>query len=171
MEAPPRDPPLVVTLRLDEYSTAIFDELRRQHYPARLNRVGAHLTLFHRLPAERSADILADLCELRPSPFDVAFSHSRFLGRGVAVDVRSPYLDGLHRKLARRWWNWLIPQDQQPFRPHITVQNKVNPAIARQLHIQLNRTQHWPTALATGWSVWNYLGGPWTLFEDIEFGD
>ncbi len=169
METEPRDAPLLVTLRLDEHSAAIFDELRRQHYPAELNRVGAHLTLFHRLPPEHSATLLADLRDLCPSPFDVAIGHPRLLGRGVAVDVRSPHLEDLHRQLAARWLPWLTRQDRQPFRPHITIQNKVDPAIARHLHAELSRVQHWPIASATGWSVWRYLGGPWAPVADIAF--
>jgi 2'-5' RNA ligase len=161
--------PLVVTLRLDEHTTAIFDELRRRHFPPRLNRIGAHLTLFHHLPGEHLTTVVSDLEELRPDPFDLAVTGPRLLGRGVAIDLRSAELQALHHRLATRWHRWLTLQDRQPFRPHITVQNKVEPAQARLLHAALGRTQYWPTALATGWSVWRYLGGPWAAEAEIPF--
>jgi 2'-5' RNA ligase len=161
--------PLVVTLRLDEHSTAIFDELRRRHFPPRLNRVGAHLTLYHHLPGEHLRTVVADLQAIRPAPFDLAVTGPRLLGRGVAIDLQSARLLALHHQLAIRWRPWLTPQDRQPFRPHITVQNKVDPAVARKLHATLGRTQHWPTVLATGWSIWRYLGGPWSAETEIAF--
>ncbi|WBQ08281.1 2'-5' RNA ligase family protein [Kribbella sp. CA-293567] len=170
MESPPyAEAPLIVTLRLDEHSTAIFDELRRRHFPPRLNRIGAHLTLFHQLPAGSVRTVLADLREVAPPPFDLEVARPMLLGRGVAIEVRSARLQELHRQLAERWSEWLTPQDRQRLRPHITVQNKVDPAEARRLHAALARTQYWPTVLATGWSVWRYLGGPWLPEADVPF--
>ncbi|MEV8372095.1 2'-5' RNA ligase family protein [Kribbella sp. NPDC056861] len=163
------EPPLIVTLRLDEHSTAIFNELRRRHFPPHLNRVGAHLTLFHQLPARWLPNVLADLRELAPPPFDVVVTQPVLLGRGVAIEAQSAKLEAIRNQLALRWSKWLTPQDRQPFRPHITVQNKVDPAVARQLHATLAQTQYWPTVLATGWSVWRYLGGPWLSEAEIPF--
>ncbi|WP_204248378.1 hypothetical protein [Hymenobacter sp. PAMC 26628] len=42
--------PLILTLALDTDSQAYFDELRRQHFPAKINYLAAHVTLFHHLP-------------------------------------------------------------------------------------------------------------------------
>ncbi|MEV6418077.1 2'-5' RNA ligase family protein [Kribbella sp. NPDC051718] len=161
--------PIIITLRLDEHSTAIFDELRRRHFPARINRVEAHLTLFHRLPDQQLPRVLADLRALAPPPFDLAVAKPLLLGNGVALQVHSGKLLALHHLLADRWQQWLTPQDRQPFRPHITVQNKVDPAAAQQLHTDLSQTQYWPSPLATGWSVWRYLGGPWVSEAEVPF--
>ncbi|MEV6283810.1 2'-5' RNA ligase family protein [Kribbella sp. NPDC051770] len=170
METTSPEPPLILTLGLDEHSTAIFDDLRRRHFPAHLNRVGAHLTLFHQLPGDRLDNVLADLHEIRPAPFDLVVTRPRLLGRGVAIDLRSAQLTVLHRQLSDRWQPWLVPQDRQPFRPHITVQNKVDPTEARRLHSDLAEVRHWPTALATDWSLWRYLGGPWAAEAQVPFG-
>ena len=59
-ETPPdgRDPrPLIVTLKLDAGAFVRLDALRRAHFPAALNRLSAHLTLFHHLPGERLAEV------------------------------------------------------------------------------------------------------------------
>lgn len=169
MGTPPPEAPLIVTLRLDEHSAAIFEELRRRHFPPHLNRIGAHLTLFHHLPGEHLPTVVSDLRAICPEPFDLAVTGPRLLGRGVAIYVRSAELQALHGELAKRWQRWLTPQDRQPFRPHITVQNKVDPTEAKRLHADLALTEHWPSPLATGWAVWRYLGGPWAPEAEIPF--
>ena len=52
--------PLIVTLKLDAASFARLDGLRRTHFPAAINRLSAHLTLFHHLPGERLAPAEGD---------------------------------------------------------------------------------------------------------------
>jgi hypothetical protein len=44
--------PLILTLGLDRASFERFEALRRAHFPPALNRVPAHVTLFHHLPGE-----------------------------------------------------------------------------------------------------------------------
>ena len=61
----------------------------------------------------------------------------RFLGRGVAYDLLSPDAEALRARLATRWRELLGPQNSQPIRPHVTIQNKVEPAEARQLRDEL----------------------------------
>ena len=48
----PSTDPLILTLALDDLSFARFDALRREHFPPTLNRIPAHVTLFHHLPGE-----------------------------------------------------------------------------------------------------------------------
>ena len=50
---------LVLTLEMDGESFAALDALRRRYYAPERNLVPAHVTLFHRLPAERSREIKA----------------------------------------------------------------------------------------------------------------
>ena len=58
-DADPR--PLILTLKLDGFAFDRLDALRREHFPTALNRLSAHLTLFHHLPGERLAEVGADL--------------------------------------------------------------------------------------------------------------
>lgn len=64
---------------------------------------------------------------------------------------------------------WLTRQDQASFRPHITVQNKVEPDEARQLleHLQMEFEPF--SIFAEGLFLWRYLGGPWALVDRFEF--
>jgi hypothetical protein len=55
----------------------------------------------------------------------------------------------------------LTPQDQAGWRPHVTVQNKVRPDVARTLlrALEADFTPR-PVAIA-GLASWWYRGGPW----------
>jgi hypothetical protein len=55
----------------------------------------------------------------------------------------------------------LTPQDSAPWRPHITIQNKVEPREARRLQEQLRASfQRRPLSIR-GLASWRYRGGPW----------
>jgi 2'-5' RNA ligase len=164
--------PLILTARMDERSQERFDRLRELHFPPERNYLNAHLTLFHRLPGEREAEISAELREAcrDQDPLILAVTGLRFLGRGVAYELSSAELSALRRKLARRWEPWLGPQDHQGFRPHVTVQNKVSPERARALHEQLQATFSLFAVEGLGLSLWRYLGGPWEPAGTYSFG-
>ncbi|WP_271594785.1 2'-5' RNA ligase family protein [Bradyrhizobium sp. CCBAU 65884] len=52
-------------------------------------------------------------------------------------------------------------QDSQPWRPHVTIQNKVTADAARQLHQALEGKFEPRPGTVTGLLVWEYFGGPW----------
>jgi len=166
--------PLILTLTLDAANQAFFDEQRRLHFPPKINYLGAHLTLFHALPGEELAAIVADLeaaAAAQPAPLPLQVTGLKFMGRGVMYTLDNPTLPGLHKRLQRQWQAWLTPQDQQGLRPHITVQNKVDPAVARRLHEELAADFQPFEALGTGLALWDYRGGPWELRQQFSFGD
>lgn len=166
--------PLIITLTLDEASQAFFDEQRRLHFPSKINYLSAHLTLFHALPGSELATIAADLGAMaaeQPSPLPLQATGVKFMGRGVMYTLDNPTLPALHKRLQRQWQAWLTPQDQQGLRPHITVQNKVDPAVARRLHEELAAGFQPFEALGTGLALWAYRGGPWELRQRFSFGD
>jgi 2'-5' RNA ligase len=157
---------------MDEGSQGYFDRLRGLHFPPERNHLRAHLTLFHKLPGDREADISADLREIcrAREPFVLAATGLRFLGRGVAYELSSPPLVALRRELARSWGPWLGAQDRQGFKPHVTVQNKVPPEQARVLHRDLQATFSPFEVEGLGLSLWRYLGGPWEPAGKYLFG-
>jgi 2'-5' RNA ligase len=163
--------PLILTLALDGEAFAVFDGLRREHFPPERNVVPAHVTLFHALPGEqRSAigSLLGLLCR-RQKPVAVSVTGLRFMGRGVAFSLESPALQALRRELAGEWSPWLTPQDGQRFQPHVTIQNKVAPEEARALHRRLS-AEFEPFAFrGEGLILWRYLGGPWERIRLFRF--
>ena len=178
--------PLIVTLLLDDEAQGRFDRLRAAHFPARplpgarrepasgggdgVFRLQAHVTLFHALPGEHLPDVSRELAAAAErSPFDVAVTGVRFLGRGVAIDLDAPELTALRRGLAGAFDPWLTRQDRQWSRPHVTVQNKVAPDVARALHADLAATFVAGTVAARGLGLWHYLGGPWAPAGEFGF--
>lgn len=155
--------PLILTAELDRASFEWFDVLRREHFPPERNVVPAHLTLFHALAGdalERIADTLGETAASTPV-IEAEVSGVRFLGRGVAFDIRSPKLIGVRAALAQQWADQLTPQDRAAYRPHVTIQNKVEPERARALHHKLQHEFRPFEVRIPGLLLWRYLGGPW----------
>lgn len=163
--------PLVLTLQLDPDAQDRFDALRRAHFPPERDHLAAHVTLFHAVPGEHERQVRSDVAQVaRRRPYEVDVVQVRSLGRGVAYDLRSAELAAQRAELARRWAPWLTPQDARPHAPHVTVQNKVDPAVARRLLEQL-QAGFVPYAVpATGLALWRYLGGPWEPLAAYPFG-
>lgn len=164
--------PLILTLDLDARLFAGLDALRRQHFPPDRNHVPAHVTLFHALPGEHEPAVAAHLlavCRGQP-PVAVTLPGVRSLGKGVAVLVDAPELVTLRNRLARDWSAWLTPQDRQGYRPHVTVQNKVTPEVAKALHAELTAAWVPVTGTGDGLRLWRYAGGPWEPAGRFRFG-
>lgn len=160
--------PLIVTLALDAASQERFDALRRRHFPPQRNHLSAHLTLFHALPGELEREVRQDLAQAaeRP-PLTLRVTGLRFLGRGVAYALRSPELDALRQALAARWGPHLTNQDRQPHRPHVTVQNKVDPETARATLRELERGFVPYDVTGCGLALFRYLGPTWEPLVEL----
>jgi hypothetical protein len=167
----PATRPLIVTLALDSESQTRFEAERRAYFPPHLNRIPAHVSLFHALPGEEQAAVRSLLEETaaRMSPLPVRVDALMPLGRGVAYRLRSDSLQTLHAELCRAWLPWLTPQDRQGFRPHVVVQNKVSPADAKALYALLSAEFVPWQATAAGLLLWHYEGGPWTSAGSFDF--
>ena len=163
--------PLILTLTLNDTAQAFFDHARALWFPPERNFIPAHISIFHHLPGEHLAPIrthLATIATAHP-PTTVAITGLRSLGRGVAYTVSAPEIETLRKNLATLWHADLIPQDRQPWRPHITVQNKVSPAEAQRLHARLTLDFAPFLATATGLALWHYRGGPWESAAILPF--
>jgi hypothetical protein len=156
-------PPLVLTLALPDDVQQDLDALRRRWFPPGRTAVGAHLTLFHAVPGALEPRVRADLADDEAAgPLDLRFAAVIGLGRGAAYAVECPALVVRHAALQRGWWPHLTRQDQQPLRPHVTLQNKVDPATARETVARLREGFRPFSAPAVGLDLWRYDGGPWT---------
>ena len=167
----PTPNPLILSLALDAGSFSHFDALRREHFPPALNRIPAHVTLFHHLPGEEEqavATTLSRACAERGSS-EVRVTGLTPLGRGVAFRLQAPEVALLRAELARLWERWLTPQDRQGWRPHVTVQNKVAPDRARDTLARLSAGFAPWEARAEGLLLWRYKGGPWEALGEFPF--
>ena len=163
--------PLILTLKLDEASFTELDVLRKSHFPAKRNLVPAHVTLFHALPAAEERCIAADLeeeCSKTPA-MNLLFTPLRFMGNGVAVEVGCDALRDVRKRLLSKWQRWLGRQDRAPYRPHVTIQNKVSPDEARRTFDALVDAWHPLHGLGTGLQLWRYMGGPWDPLAEYLF--
>lgn len=164
--------PCIVTLKLDMAAFRRLDTLRQQHFPAERNFLSAHITLFHALPGDQEEAICATLQrQSAVTPvIPLTLPTVRFLGRGVALTVDSPALIELRRQLATPWYDWLSAQDRQRYQPHVTIQNKVLPEVARTLYDQLSQSWTPLRAQGEGLLLWRYHGGPWEAVTEFPFG-
>lgn len=173
MPIPPNDSndPLILTAALAAEDFAVFDALRRRHFPTALNKVPAHVSLFHHLPGaalERVRATVAEICARTDGPFALSSRGLRNLGRGVALRYEGGRLSPLRAELVRRFEPWLTAQDRQPYDPHVTIQNKVSPQEARALLAEMEGAPA-PLCRVEGLSLWVYRGGPWDHVETCRF--
>jgi hypothetical protein len=155
--------PIIVTALLGRRDQAELDALRRAHFPPERNYLDAHLTLFHHLPPSVENELKRRLSELtrgqRAPPARAAGLMS--LGLGVAVKIDSPGLAAIRRDLCEAFGSVLTPQDAGGWRPHVTIQNKVAPAVAKLLLASLSADFRPREVEIAGLAAWWYRGGPW----------
>lgn len=155
--------PIIVSALFGRQDQAAFDALRRAHFPPERNILSAHLTLFHHVPPSALDELKH---RLNAATRGVRAPAARAtglmsLGRGVAVKIESPELSRIRADLSEAFAGMLTPQDAGGWRPHVTIQNKVAPAIAKLLLTALSRDFQ-PRALEiAGLAAWYYRGGPW----------
>lgn len=167
----PHYSPLILTLKLDQTTFEQANILRQKYFPSERNFLPAHVTLFHALPGEQEIAIsqaLQTICS-QTLKISLCLPTLRFLGRGVAIEIDAPNLVQLRQTLAKSWNQWLTAQDQQGYRPHITIQNKVTSTEARQLYDQLKNKWQPINGSGEGLLLWYYRGGPWELANEFSF--
>lgn len=168
--APAPNRPIIVTALFGQDDFAWLEGLRRLHYPAERNQVPAHLTLLSHLPPgiERELDRrLAGIAQAPPPRARVAGILD--LDGGTAFRVESEELEDIRAELADAFHGLLTPQDASAWRPHVTIQNKVEQRVARQLQATL-RSRFQPRPLAIrALASWSYAGGPWLPLKTHAF--
>ena len=161
---------LIVTAEIDQPDLGWLEGLRRAHYPPERNRVPAHLTLFHALPPSAESEVRSRLAALAKGRAPRASIDGLMdLGGGVAFRVVSPDLDRIRGELADELHGLLGAQDSGGWRPHVTIQNKVAPKVARALKASLEmKFRARPLAVA-GLGLYRYLDGPWERLASYSF--
>ena len=153
---------LIVTAELGAEDFAWLDGQRRAYFPPERNQLSAHLTMFHALPPSAEAEVRRELARhaSQAAPRGTVAGLMN-LGRGVAYRVASDDLEAIRRSLADGFRGLLTAQDAQGWRPHVTVQNKVEPKAARALLGELTAEFSPRPLVVAGLGLHRYLGGPW----------
>ena len=155
--------PIIVSALFGRRDQGWFDAMRAEHFPPERNQLAAHCTLFHHLPPSIEDELKHRLTQatrgVRAPDARVAGLMS--LGRGVAYRIDAPGLAAIRRDLCEAFHPLLTPQDAGGWRPHVTIQNKVSPAIAKVLLATLSHGFAPRSVELTGVATWWYRGGPW----------
>lgn len=162
--------PVILTLKINGEAAKYFTNLRTKYFPSERNYLDAHLTLFHHLPGNEPHifESVKIVC-LQQKPINLQVTQVVSIGAGIAFKLEAEVLKQIHKKLQQQWIQWLIPQDKQTLWPHITIQNKVDRQTALQTQQELD-TNFQPFEIqGLGFSLWEYLGGPWKLLETVDF--
>jgi hypothetical protein len=161
---------LIITAEIGPADLAWLDELRRRHYSPERNQLQAHLTMFHALPPSAQREVrsrVGEIASKRPPLARIAGLMN--LGGGVAYRIASDDLDLMRDELSEAFHGLLNAQDAAGWRPHVTIQNKVPPKVARDLLQQLeNGFSPRPLAIS-GLGLHRYLGGPWERLAIYPF--
>lgn len=162
--------PLIITLELDAENKALFNALRKAHFPAHANYLEAHLTLFYHLPSNESSIQEHLKVFAGRGPIELQVQTIKSIGNGLIYSIASEELQQLHIRMQKAFMPWLKKQDQQPLRPHITIQNKVTVFKATRLLETLQVSFKPFSIMGIGFSTWYYLGGPWRPAGYFPFG-
>jgi hypothetical protein len=162
--------PLIVTAEFGPADFNFFDRERRANYPPERNILQAHLTMFHALPPSVENEVRRRLAAAadRPQP-RAMLTGLRSLGRGVAYTIASDELQELRAELAHAFAGCLTAQDGQGWRAHVTIQNKVDPQVARALLAEKERDFRPRPVVIAGLAVHRYQGGPWEFVQRWRF--
>lgn len=143
---------LIVTAELGDRDHSWLDRLRRSHYPPDRNRLPAHLTMFHALPPSTEDELRNRLSTFAEGARPLA---------SIAFRVVSPDLDAIRAELSRELIGLLSAQDAGGWRPHVTIQNKVAPRVAKALINELEREFRSRPLIVKGLGLHRYMDGPW----------
>lgn len=153
---------LIVTAEMGAEDFAWLNSLRRRHFPPERNQLAAHLTMFHALPPSAEGEVRSRLAALgNERPPQARIAGLMNLGGGVAFRVVSDELDRIRYQIADAFHGMLTAQDSSGWRPHVTIQNKVAPKVARALFQELESTFEPRPLKVAGLALHEYLGGPW----------
>ncbi|KXS98767.1 hypothetical protein AC578_9032 [Pseudocercospora eumusae] len=154
-------------------------ELRKKYFPQNINKVAAHLTLFHALPGSKLE------CHIIPTIQEVTRQTSRFrveatelfrLKKGFAVSVSEKsggrQSKQVHRALQAPWKQegFLSQQDAGGCRVHYTLMNKVDDELEIQnAYDEVAGAWEGDSGMAEGLALWKYDRGFWRWYRAFNF--
>jgi hypothetical protein len=194
IESPDTETKHVLTLNVTPTLREAMNHLRATYFPRHLNRLAAHLTLFHALPASQlDTHILPLLKSLAASTssYHIRATTAVRMGKGVLIQAHHSAIPHqtteLHRKMQREWAHFLSKQDMQNLRLHWTVMNKVeDKEVVKKVEGEVNQwlrekrkakdveERRKAEGFVTGLTLWEYADGWWVrprIFSFLGEGD
>jgi hypothetical protein len=174
----------ILTLLTDAPHHNRMTALRRNYFPKHLNKLEAHITLFHALPESKLhasvvPHVKAVASETRSLP--IVASRVERLGKGgiaIFVPKNSPGDLGIkkvYRQLQGPWRKegWLSVQDSaKRLRPHYTVMNKVEDESQVEVavrELEKRFAEGGDEGVVEGLGLWRYERGWWKWVEGFRF--
>jgi len=167
----------VLTFLTDPEHHDTLTALRKRYFPPRLNKLDAHLTLFHALPGSKLEELIIPVLEHaaeKTSEFRLVASRPFRMKHGIAIAVPKNHggdlAKDIHAHLQRQWQGVLSDQDAGGFRAHYTIMNKVDNEA--EIGHAMEEVEHSFTAcpgMVKGLSLWLYDRGGWAWRRDFEF--
>lgn len=175
-----QEPVYVLTLLTDPAHQKRMTALRKKFFPPKLNKLGAHLTLFHALPESKLESAIIPAIKRVVSerqPFPVNAAKPFRMKKGIAISVPAneggAHAQEVHRALLSAWENegWLSEQDSGGMRAHYTIMNKVDDEeeVARAME-EVAGSWKGDRGTVEGLGLWRYEKGWWKWVEAFEFG-
>lgn len=165
-----RAAPIIVTAEMGAADQGWAEGLRRHYYPAERNQVPAHITLLRHLPPSLESELRTLLREFgRGARPTAAISGVRLIEYGVVIGLHSPDLLALWSELAARFERHLTPPDLHEPRLHITIQNKVSPAVARATAATVEASLVPRPVSIAALACWSYDAGLWSRIGRYPF--
>lgn len=154
-------------------------DLRKRYFPKKINKLAAHLTLFHALPESKlESKIIPTLLEVTKStsPFRVEATEPFRLKKGFAISVSGQHggsqARAIHQQLQEAWSGegWLSQQDAGGCRVHYTLMNKVDDESEVQNALdEVKSFWKGDGGKAEGLALWRYDCGFWRWERKFSF--
>lgn len=175
-----QEPVYVLTLLTDAEHQKRMTALRNKYFPSKLNKLGAHLTLFHALPESKLESTIIPTIKRTVAewkPFGVNAAKPFRMKKGIAISV--PKNQGgdlaqkVHGALLAAWEGegWLSEQDAGGMRAHYTIMNKVDDEekVAGAME-EVSTDWKGDRGTVVGLGLWRYEKGYWRWVEAFDFG-
>ena len=154
----------VLALHTDRQHHDKMTALRDRFFPPQLNKLTAHVALFRALPGSKLDGIVKDLIALTSTTFTfpIKTSETFRLSKGVAINIDDVGESrAIYDHLQRGWKNFLSKQDQS-YRPHYTVANKLNKEVDVQSCLEAVRSEFQSSeGMVNGLALYKYDRGWW----------
>lgn len=181
----------VLTLLTDKTHHTALTNLRTQYFPPHLNKLGAHITLFHALPGSHLEEVTSTLEDVvvkgpqrEPWPIETADAFllggkSKPKGVGIGVSTASDKrVMELRDLLQDRWGTFLSEQDSRPGRgkAHYTIMNKVDEPetvwkCLKEVKEGWCKDGEGRKGIVDGVRLWRYDRGYWKDGTDFRYRD